>query len=84
MALVIVGVISITLWGLIRFMVGWQSLVSQFVIFIAASARLFFPPAKHLIHTSLDYRFGRLEILSLGMKRVAAVGLRRNKVHSLP
>lgn len=45
---------------------------------LSSLSRLFFPRTKHLIHTSLDYRFARMEVLSLGMKRVAAVGLRRN------
>lgn len=46
--------------------------------FLAALVRLSFPRTKHLIHTSLDYPPARLEILSLGMKKAIAVGVRRN------
>lgn len=51
---------------------------------IAAASRLFFPPAGDLLHTSLDYRFVRMELLSRGMKRVVAAGLRWNKVGLFP
>lgn len=51
---------------------------------LAILARYLFPHTKHLLHTSLDYRYLRLEVLSLGMKRVAAVGIRRNKLHTPP
>lgn len=50
---------------------------------LAILARYLFPRTKHLIHTSLDYRLARVEILSLGMKRVAAVGLRRKSTSHL-
>ncbi len=45
---------------------------------LAILARYLFPRTMHLIHTSLDYGFARVEVLSMGMKRVAAVGVRRN------
>lgn len=45
--------------------------------FVAVLVRLFFPRTKHLLHTSLDYRYARIEILSFGMKRIIAFGLRK-------
>ncbi len=43
-----------------------------------ALTRLFFPRTKNLIHTSLDFPPLRVEVLSMGMKHIAAVGIRRN------
>jgi hypothetical protein len=34
-----------------------------------------------MLRTSLDYWFGRVEIISWGMKKVLAVGLRRERMH---
>jgi hypothetical protein len=83
-ALVLVGIVAMSTGAFFRPFTGWEALLSQSVAFIAAATRLFFPPSAHLLHTSLDYPMARLELLSLGMKRVIAVGLRRNKVDSLP
>lgn len=47
------------------------------IAFVAAVVRLSFPRTKHLIHTSLDYRLARLEILSLGMQKAVAMGIRK-------
>ncbi len=45
--------------------------------FLAALVRLSFPRTKHLIHTSLDYRFARIELLSFGMKKLVAIGVKK-------
>ena len=52
-------------------------LVFAMIPAFACLARLFFPRTKHLIHTSLDYPPIRVEILSFGMKRPAAIGIKR-------
>jgi len=55
----------------------WYVLIYSFIPIMASLARLFFPRTKNLIHTSLDYPPVRVEILSYGMKRPAAVGIKR-------
>lgn len=45
----------------------------------ACLARVFFPRTKDLIHTSLDYPPLRVEILSYGLKRPAAAGIKLSK-----
>lgn len=44
---------------------------------VATLARLFFTRTKNLIHTSLDYKLFRLEVLSFGMRKLEAIGLKR-------
>lgn len=46
---------------------------------MATLSRLFFTRTKNLIHTSLDYKSCRVELLSFGMKRLEAVGVRRRE-----
>lgn len=81
--LVVIGVIALAVGSLLRSFLDWTALVSQPVIIFAAATRLFFPPAVHLVHTSLDYPFARLEILSFGMKRIMAMGIRSNRGNPL-
>jgi hypothetical protein len=58
---------------------GYPQIARVYIPFslIAATSGLFLPPAEHLVHTSLDYWFGRIEIISYGMKKPLAVGVRR-------
>ncbi len=65
--------------GLQRLLIPYPLMVYCLIPALASLSRLFFPRTKNLIHTSLDYPPVRLEILSMGMKRVAAVGIRRNQ-----
>lgn len=57
---------------------GYVAWVFPAIGLLAALVRLSFPRTKHLIHTSLDYPPARVEILSFGMKKVVALGVRRN------
>lgn len=61
----------------------WVVWLYSLIPAMATLSRLFFTRTKNLIHTSLDYRTFRVELLSFGMKRLEAVGIKRREKDSV-